>query len=157
MPRAKKTFDREEMYKKIMPSASKFQVENIDKEFGDDIENTLNQASTINSNAINSAIKNHSLIWMPDCDEKDSIVYNIVEHLVSSALDEVLRKMKNCCHCDRCKKDIIAVALNNLPAHYIVCTKENIENEIEKANLTSMDVTSAIMRAIITVKQSPRH
>ncbi len=95
MPRAKKTFDREEMYRKIMPSASKFQVESIDKECGDDIENTLHQASTINSNAINSAIKNHSLIWMPDCNEKDSIVYNIVEQLVTSALDEVLRKMKN--------------------------------------------------------------
>lgn len=41
---------------------------------------------------------------------------NYMEELTAENAEEVLAKYKDICKCQRCKLDIIALALNNLPA-----------------------------------------
>ncbi len=63
----------------------------------------------------------------------------------------------NCCRCDRCKKDIIALALNGLHPHYAVGTNEEINAIADKDEKLGLEVTSAILKAILNVRKNPRH
>lgn len=87
-------------------------------------------------------------------DSEGSLV-NIMEHCVIDNLEKVLSRFK-CCKCDRCKKDIVACALNSLPPHYIVLTKESPTPKITDRQAIT-EITTAMVRAVIKVKSSPRH
>ncbi len=106
MAKVKKAFDRESMYKKIMPTSPKREVEQIEEEKGASAaiqsENTPSAASIFQNKELN-LIKE---------EKSEVILYNITEKLVLSKLEATLKKM-NCCRCDRCKEDIVAIALNN--------------------------------------------
>ncbi len=79
---------------------------------------------------------------------------NIMESLVVKYLDQVIKRF-NSCSCDRCKCDIAAYALNNLPPKYVVADKEKglkLEEEI-----SSKLIMSALINAVIKVRSEPRH
>lgn len=82
---------------------------------------------------------------------------NYMEEVVFSSMDEVLKGM-DMCKCDRCKLDIAAKALNDLPPKYVVTEKGEIYSKVDtlKAQF-GVDVTSAIMRAAMIVKRNPHH
>lgn len=157
MPRAKKTFDREDMYRKIMPSATRQEQQEVVKEFGDDTEKEIleiNNARPTDSGA-SSFISNKAIKWIADS-EKETVICNITERLVAYRLDMALKKMQ-CCRCDRCKQDILCIALNNLKPHYVVCSSDELEERIQKDEQYGLDVTSAILKAIIQIRKTPRH
>ncbi len=85
------------------------------------------------------------------------LMKNYMEEIVWSSLDEILKDI-NMCRCDRCKLDIAAKALNDLPPQYIVTPKGEIYSKIN--NLIAqfeVDVISAITKAAIIVKRNPNH
>lgn len=82
------------------------------------------------------------------------MLVNLNERLVADRLDEVFEKFR-CCRCDRCRQDVAALALNALPAHYVVASPEEIPSLLEKA--PTREVSSALVKAILQVKKHLRH
>lgn len=86
------------------------------------------------------------------------MLHNIMEELVEQSLDPVLRSYQ-CCKCAKCRKDMMAVALNHLPPHYIVTT---IGEAISKAHYMldlqgQAELISEVVAAVEFVKDRPRH
>jgi competence protein ComFB len=50
-------------------------------------------------------------------------IHNIMEEIVSEVLVNYKQDLQLACGCERCLDDIKAIALNNLPARYIVQMK----------------------------------
>lgn len=85
------------------------------------------------------------------------VLKNYMETLVENKIDELI-KDNNVCTCDRCKADIMAIALNNLHPKYVVtkegeCYAKLSSYEIQNA----VDVISSITLAIDIVSKTPRH
>jgi len=82
---------------------------------------------------------------------------NYMEEIVLSAMDDILRDI-NVCTCERCRYDIAAKALNDLPPQYIVTKKGEIYSKINNLKAQfEVDVISAITKAAILVKRNPQH
>ena len=85
---------------------------------------------------------------------RELVLVNLNEKLVADRLDEVFDKFR-CCRCDRCRQDVAALALNALPAHYVVAFPEEIPAMLEQA--PTREVSTALVKAILQVKKHPRH
>lgn len=82
---------------------------------------------------------------------------NYMEEIVLSTIDDILKDI-NMCKCSRCKLDIAAKALNDLPPQYIVTQKGEIYSKINNLKTQfEVDVISAITKAAILVKRNPSH
>ncbi len=79
---------------------------------------------------------------------------NVMENLVLKNVDEVIRRF-NICSCDRCRCDVCAKALNNLPSRYVVVQSADIEG-IEAAISQKM-IMDALIKAALIVRAHPRH
>lgn len=82
---------------------------------------------------------------------------NYMEELVINKADELL-KLLNICKCEKCRLDIIALALNDLPTRYVVSEKGALYtklNELEQQ--FEIDVETAIVKAAVLVSKSPKH
>lgn len=89
--------------------------------------------------------------------KKELNIKNYMEEVVYGAMDDVLKDL-NVCNCDKCKMDTAAIALNQLPAKYIVTEKGELYSKINTLKQQfEVDVISAITRAAVLVKRSPRH
>lgn len=126
-----RSIDKEAMYKKIMPSAA--QKERV---------NELNEDVSINS----------SVVQKPSYFQP-KILVNLAELAVKERLNEALNRFK-CCECDRCIKDIMAIAVNALPPKYVVRSEQDIAVELRKYE---GDVVGALVNAVLKVKNNPRH
>ena len=86
------------------------------------------------------------------------IIKNVAEDLVDMYLDGCIASVKEMCACSRCRADIKALALNRFPPQYVVT---DIGEALVRASILSnqfeADVITAIMSAIIIVKNKPRH
>ena len=153
MAKIKKTFDRELMYKKIMPT-------NLKKE--DEQDESIEPASNDIIYPVESNVpKETSIFQNKEINKKreeksDIILYNVMEKLVLNKLDATLKKM-NCCRCDRCKEDIVAIALNNLKPMYIVASKNEIDGKIDELREIGSEVTTEVIKAVLAVRKNPRH
>lgn len=155
MANAKKTFNKDLMYKKIMPTTNKSsnQVE-VDKKENYNNDKTLQNDKDISEKE--TIIFHKKEMNFIKEERNDVILYNIMETLVLNKLDAILKKM-NCCRCDRCKSDIVALSLNNLKPMYIVATKEEINNKIKELEKSGLEVTTAVLKSVLTVRKNPRH
>lgn len=82
---------------------------------------------------------------------------NYMEELVIVKTDELL-KLMNMCQCEKCRLDIIAIALNDLPTKYVVSEKGELYtklNELEQQ--FEIDVETAIIKAAVLVSRNPKH
>ncbi len=83
---------------------------------------------------------------------------NVMEYTVEETLDEVLRSREDVCKCQRCRLDIMAIALNRLPPAYVVTSKGEV---IVRTNALrqqfKVDVIRAIAEAIEIVSRTPHH
>lgn len=85
------------------------------------------------------------------------LMKNYMEEIVLSNMEEILKDIKMC-NCDRCKLDIAAKALNDLPPQYIVTEKGEIYSKINNLRAQfEVDVIAAITKAAILVKRNPMH
>lgn len=82
---------------------------------------------------------------------------NIYEDLVENLLDDCMQK-NDMCRCDKCRADVKAYALNNLPTHYVVTAKGDLFARLKaEAPQSQADVIKAITHGLNAVKSNPRH
>jgi competence protein ComFB len=86
-----------------------------------------------------------------------TVMKNYMESIVEDNLDKVIRKSGGC-FCNKCRMDIMAIALNSLPTKYIVTDKGHLFTKISALQQQfEVDVVSALANAIVQVRESPRH
>lgn len=82
---------------------------------------------------------------------------NYMEDVVFKYLDSIIAST-DCCRCQRCRMDIAAYALNQLPSKYVVTRKGEVYSKLlELQQQFETDVIIAIVKAIEVVKKNPRH
>ena len=80
---------------------------------------------------------------------------NYMEVLINEAIDAVLKNSDGCT-CDRCREDIKAYALNNLPPKYIVANELYTKLAILQSQFT-IDVITKLAEAAEIIKKRPNH
>ncbi|MEG2769318.1 MAG: late competence development ComFB family protein, partial [Oscillospiraceae bacterium] len=139
MAKSRKEIDKDIMYGKIMPSSVKTTVQELDEQGAVELANYAE-----NENDAIEQVKNETKAPTPATlfdqngikieDDSIPLVVNVQEYLVSDKLEAAFNKF-NCCRCDRCKKDVAALALNKLKPHYVVIRQDQLEETLEKYNL----------------------
>jgi competence protein ComFB len=86
-------------------------------------------------------------------------VVNAIEPVVFQIFkDEFLRNTTLVCLCDRCQLDIIALALNRLPARYVVTDQGNVFVKALYAERQLIsDVIRELSKAALVVQANPNH
>lgn len=148
-------FDKESMYSKIMPTAMRKKEEATAEVLAEESEatRTVNEAvlpimDTAKEKKIQSTSGIH--IVRP---ENQTVLINVTEYAVNKRINEAFAKFK-CCKCDRCMKDVAAIALNKLPTKYMVIEEDRIDQVVEE---NATDVIPALVAAVMAVKTNPRH
>ena len=133
----KKDFDKEKMYSKIMPSI--VTPPPAQESFAKEIPLEEEEAPTSGQY------------------QQQFILRNFIEDLVMSKLEHTITMLRGC-ECEWCKKDVMAKALNELPAAYTVIEPEELEETVGhlRANY-EVKVSSALIKAVQAVKANPRH
>ncbi|HEY9900590.1 MAG TPA: late competence development ComFB family protein [Pantanalinema sp.] len=85
-------------------------------------------------------------------------LHNVMEDQVEAALAELIVRSPDACACDRCRVDMMAFALNNLPPRYIVDESGAMNGYLE-ATAASLraDVEYCVSWAIQMISARPRH
>ncbi len=91
-------------------------------------------------------------------DMSDLKVKNIMEEVVWQKISAILERMPDCCDCPKCKNDIIAITLNNIPSKYVASKQGELLSKITASELQNDTRLSAIITsAVLYVKDHPRH
>ncbi len=82
---------------------------------------------------------------------------NVMETLVEAKTDR-LWKNHTGCTCDRCREDVVALALNNLPPQYVVSDAGALFVKVEQlGNSNEVEITRQVAAAMQVIGASPRH
>jgi len=83
---------------------------------------------------------------------------NHTEIVVQQALQTYLRNNTLSCSCERCQADIMALALNRLPAHYYVSSRGEIMTQWKSQALHDQArIMADVVRAAQQVSATPSH
>ena len=84
-------------------------------------------------------------------------VNNYMEIWVQEYMDILLEKVDGC-KCDKCKRDIFALALNNLKPYYVATTLGGIMAKIESTKQQiEINIIVEVTKAINKVNTTPNH
>lgn len=153
-----KGFDKEYIFNLIMPSSADPEPEEPEKpeqeappapepEPADEAMDSL----ALLRERLNQPVAPSSVQLRPT---KNLVVVNLVEQLVADRLDAVFEKF-NCCRCDKCRRDVAALALNAIPPQYVVAQPEEVPALLEEAD--TREIPGALVKAILQVKGNPKH
>lgn len=82
---------------------------------------------------------------------------NVSVDIVTKLVDEQIPEAGMCC-CDKCRLDVMALALNHLPPTYVVTDIGELFAAIDATyQQHQTDALSAVINAIRTVRGAPRH
>lgn len=82
---------------------------------------------------------------------------NYMEDIVAKVTDKYRREME-ICQCEKCRLDIMALALNELPPAYFVTQIGEIFAAIDSTYVQNqVDAEIAVLKAIEMVRQKPKH
>ncbi|WP_251032462.1 late competence development ComFB family protein [Mesobacillus foraminis] len=85
---------------------------------------------------------------------------NVMEELVATLVNVLMMSpdYQTFCHCQKCRTDIIAISLNNLPSHYVT-TEEGRKMVFEQLNTNENRtwINKRIISAIHLVGKYPKH
>ncbi len=159
MARSKKEIDKELMYKKLMPSQSRRRASAEESKPAGPaaaVPAADSAGQPESATAVPSARRTPEVhkVSVPALDSPQTEVVNVMESAVLSKLEAVLSRF-TCCRCDRCKKDIVALALNKLPPKYMVLTRGQRAPDVDAQ--TNAQVVTALIQAVIRVRAKPRH
>ena len=85
-------------------------------------------------------------------------ITNYVEDIVKDALEGLLSDKDDICKCQKCKMDIIALALNRLPPKYVVSDKGRIFTKLQGVEIQfRADVAKELTKAISRISKRPQH
>lgn len=152
MAKSNNEINKERMYEKIMPTGRRQAPAPAPApETDTPLENNTFSAARI-YNAVNRTSSANRKIH----ESQDMLLVNAMEDMVLDRLDTTLARF-NCCKCNKCKKDIAAVALNRLTPKYIVLKEGDTEKRKWIEDEYGSQVTGALVQAILLVKKNPRH
>ncbi|MEG0780798.1 MAG: late competence development ComFB family protein, partial [Oscillospiraceae bacterium] len=98
-----------------------------------------------------------SIKTVKDDPNSDILYVNVMQTMVEDKAEKYI-KLFGLCPCPRCSVDVKALALNNLPAKYVVMHRgEMIPMLTVYEGRYSASVTAQIIQACKQVLQSPRH
>lgn len=157
MARTKKEIDKELMYKKLMPSSPKT-AKTASQDAKPEEPSTSYVQTTARSMAEEPLNQHKTIVrrevGVPFMDTQPTILVNTMESVVLEKLDSVLSRMQ-CCKCDRCKKDIVAMSLNKLPPKYMVLVEGQPTPDLSPQ--LNAQVIAAMIQAVLAVRAHPRH
>lgn len=82
---------------------------------------------------------------------------NMMELVVKQRLDEIL-ETTDCCKCETCYLDMLAIALNYCKPRYVNTLQGELMVKIDSTERQkSIDLDIAILKSIEIVKQHPHH
>jgi competence protein ComFB len=85
-------------------------------------------------------------------------LHNNMEDLVLRYAETSMNRMGSICKCEKCRKDVAAIALNNLPAKYIVTEKGDMYTRLKEMEMQYIaDVVREVTKAIDIVAKNPMH
>lgn len=80
-----------------------------------------------------------------------------MEYLVLKIIEDAWDSLE-CCKCEKCKKDVIALTLNQLPPKYVVTPEGEVYARIDELSIKKeAEIFTALAKAAKVVKDSPRH
>lgn len=83
---------------------------------------------------------------------------NYTETVVREVLNEMLGRRNDICKCEKCRLDIMAIALNNLSPHYFVSRKGEVYSKLLASYMeTRTKVVTEVTKAIMLVERQPHH
>ena len=89
--------------------------------------------------------------------DEEYTVLNVTQALVEEKADKYI-KMLGLCRCNRCHIDVIALALSDLPAKYVVVKGKDINPRLSYyESKYSSAVVTAVMGACKKVNEKPHH
>jgi len=146
MAKTRKELDKDLMFSKIMPALTSNPFSNVA---------TPVQIEEEPETDVLSALREKLFARSNDYIESETIAtINVMENLILRRVDSVISRF-NVCSCDRCRCDICAYALNNLPPRYIVAKPDMIAKA--EASIPEKTVMDALIKAVIKVRSHPRH
>jgi len=84
--------------------------------------------------------------------------HNYMEDAVENVLDDIFSEREDICKCAKCKLDIMALALNQLPAKYVVTHKGRIYAKLQNINIQfKTDIVREVAKSVERVKGNPQH
>ena len=84
-------------------------------------------------------------------------VFNYMEKWVSECLDKLLEDSKGC-KCEKCRKDMFALALNNLKPYYVATDRGRVMAKLANTeNQFETDIIIQVTKAIHIVQENPHH
>ena len=84
-------------------------------------------------------------------------VTNCMEIYVKECLDKLLENNKGC-KCEKCRNDMMAIALNNLKPYYVTTHLGEVISKIKNMEQQNeANVVVEVMKAINKVQKSPKH
>ena len=95
--------------------------------------------------------------WEDEMDNNYSL-HNYTETLVDGGIKHLWSKTEGICKCERCFYDTKALALNHLPAKYVLTISGEAYAKVDgMMNQSQVDVMSAVTKASLIVTQSYSH
>lgn len=89
--------------------------------------------------------------------DSDAACFNVMQALVEAKADKYIR-LFGLCPCNRCRIDVIALSLSNLPAKYMVVDNKNIVPLLSTYEARyNAAIVSQVMSACRKVMERPRH
>lgn len=86
------------------------------------------------------------------------VLINKMEAVVQLYVDELVSVGTLVCPCSRCRKDVIALALNSLPPKYVVTDLGEVFTNISlDSSQWRADIMIAVHNALAIVGKTPRH
>ena len=83
---------------------------------------------------------------------------NYMEDVVDKVFDEFLERTPGFCRCDRCRQDVLAIALTNLHGKYATSLEGEIFAKISREDRqVRADALVEIMDAARIVSEHPNH
>jgi competence protein ComFB len=82
---------------------------------------------------------------------------NVMEQLVVDKLEEIWQDME-ICKCDKCRNDILAHALNQMPPRYVVTREGELYVRLTELNSEhEFDIVIALTKSIKLISENPKH
>jgi competence protein ComFB len=81
-----------------------------------------------------------------------------MEDEVLIIVNRLMDNVDDMCTCEKCRMDVTAIALNNLPTKYVVTEKGELYGKLDTMNYQfETDIIKEVIKAIEKVKKSPQH
>jgi len=85
-------------------------------------------------------------------------IQNYMEDVVQDELELLLSDRDDICKCQKCKYDIMVMALNRLPPQYVITDRGRLYTKlVEQETQFKADVVKELTKAMMKVKRNPQH